>query len=96
MGLRSGDIIVKIDGVKVDSLADVQRANANSKIVYIRGNQIKTGGKQILQKANDEVTVKSFPEKVSAEQLEEIKNAGDAEKTLYEYYDSLEKDAVVK
>ncbi len=93
MGLRSGDIIVKVDGNKVDSLADVQRATANSKIVYIRGNQIKTGGKQILQKVNDDVTVKAFAEKVSAEQLEKVGQGG---QTLYEYYDALEKDTVVK
>jgi len=93
MGLRSGDIIVKIDGKKVDSLADVKRAAANSKIVYIRGNQIKTAGKQILQKTSNNVSVKSF-EQVSAERLEGAK--ADAGKTLYEYYDELEKNIEVK
>lgn len=89
MGLRAGDIIAKIDGKPVKSMIDIRRMTGNSKVVFIRGNQIKVAGKQLLTKTNNQIS-KANGNPVNID-LNILKANSKKEMSLYEYYDSLDK-----
>ncbi|MDO4551743.1 MAG: PDZ domain-containing protein [Planctomycetia bacterium] len=93
MGLRSGDIITSVDGTPVQSMIDVRRIKADSKITYVRGNQIKVAGKPILQRTSGEVAQADTASKTADVSLDNIKSLQTTEQSLYEYYDNLEKEA---
>ena len=91
LGLRSGDIITKVDGNPVTSLVDARRIKENSNVTYVRGDKIKVAGKPILQKASNEVATSNNGSKSADFDANNIKNFQKTEMSLYEYYDSLEK-----
>lgn len=91
MGLRAGDIIAKIDGKPVNSMIDVRRMTKNSKVVFIRGNQIKVASQQLLTKTNNSMAKSSGGMNANQINLDVLKKVQGKEMSLYEYYDSLEK-----
>ncbi|MDO4627778.1 MAG: PDZ domain-containing protein, partial [Planctomycetia bacterium] len=91
MGLRSGDIITKVDGNPVSQLVDIRRIKENSTIEYVRGNQIKVAGKPILQSATSDVA-KFYTGAPAVEfDTKGIVEVQQTEMTLYEYYDNMAK-----
>lgn len=91
MGLRAGDIIAKIDGKPVNSMIDVRRMTKNSQVVFVRGNQIKVAGRQLLARTNNGMA-KSNGMNANNIDLDVLKKAqSNKEMSLYEYYDSLNK-----
>lgn len=90
MGLRAGDVIAKIDGKPVTSMIDVRRMTKNSKVVFVRGDQIKVAGRQPLTKTKTTLG-KSSGMNSNDIDLEALKKAQTKTMSLYEYYDSLEK-----
>lgn len=91
MGLRAGDVIAKIDGKPVNSMVDVRRMTSKSKVVFIRGNQIKVASKQLLTKTDKKISKSSNGINANEINLDVLKKVQGKEMSLYEYYDSMEK-----
>lgn len=90
MGLRSGDVITKINGKPVNSMIDVRRMNKNSQVVFIRGNQIKVADRQPLTKVSSDLGKSLMTLNAKDINLNVLKKAQNRTMSLYEYYDSLE------
>lgn len=92
MGLRAGDIIAKINGKPVSSMIDIRRMSRNSEVVFIRGHQIKVADKQPLTKVGSDLGKSSMTLNTKDINLKVLEKAQKRTMSLYEYYDSLEKE----
>ena len=93
IGLRAGDIITKVDGNPVNAMIDIRRITPDSTIEFVRGSQIKVAGKQILQNGTAQNMNGAKSADVTVSQLQSLQ---EAEMTLYEYYDNMEKETTMK
>ncbi len=84
-GLRSGDVITKIDGRPINSMNDVKNIKANSRITYVPGDKVKIAKKAVLQKKTDEVAKSYDGFKTQPVKLNDVK-AAEPGMTLYDYY----------
>lgn len=91
-GIRSGDIITKVDGNPINSMLDVRRITKDSSIEFISGKQIKVAGKPILQNGG----AMSSGAKSADVTVDQIKALQETEMSLYDYYDNLEKKSTMK
>ncbi|MBE6427202.1 MAG: PDZ domain-containing protein [Planctomycetaceae bacterium] len=92
LGLRSGDIITKVDGNPVNSMLDARRIRENSEIEFVRGEQIKVASKQLLQNEGSQ----SGSVKSASVDFGSLQAVQEREMSLYEYYDMQEKGSVMK
>ncbi|MDO4586720.1 MAG: PDZ domain-containing protein [Planctomycetia bacterium] len=84
IGLRAGDIVTKINGKPVTSMADLKKITKNSKVEFVKGNGIKIAAKSMSiqgAKGGDSAGTAS---------VQDIKAEKDV--FLYDYFDNLEED----
>lgn len=84
IGLRTGDIVTKIDGKPVTSMADLKKINKNSKVEFVKGKGIKIASKSM------NVRGAKGGDSAGAASVQDIK--AEKEVSLYDYFDNLEDD----